>query len=152
MKRARPGFPLPLAATVLLLLSVAQVRAQTAQPHDEFLCGPLLPCLSAPGGASAHPECKSALTVIFERLRAGQGFPSCPQSGIKVSPEGYSPYMDCDRGYRAVETESRVVVCRGVAPDGRVIAITAKARANPQYVDITFLNGFNVRLWYSRGS
>ena len=106
----------------------------------------------APGGASAHPECKSALTVIFERLRAGQGFPSCPQSGIKVSPEGYSPYMDCDRGYRAVETESRVVVCRGVAPDGRVIAITAKARANPQYVDITFLNGFNVRLWYSRGS
>jgi hypothetical protein len=151
MKRSRLSFPLPLAAVILLMASAASVRAQTTQAHDEFLCGPLLPCLAAPGGASAHPECKSALSVIFERLRNGQGFPACPQSGIKVSPEGYAPYMDCDPGYRAVESESRVVVCRGVAPDGRVIAITAKARANPQYVDVTFLNGFNVRLWYSRG-
>jgi len=152
MKCIRSSFQRGVVAAMLVMASVAVARAQTPAGQNEFLCGPLLPCLQAPGGANAHPECKSALAVVFERLRFGRGFPNCPQSGIKVSSEGYSPYMDCDPGYRPVEDASRVMLCRGVGADGRPIEITAKARANPQYVDITFLNGFNVRLWYARGS
>ena len=143
------GWTLGLSALALVAVIPAAALAADA-PQDEFLCQLVILCLSAPGGNGAHPECKSAMEVMFGRLQSGHGFPDCSRGGVRVSAEGYTPYFDCDPGWLPMVGEARVQVCKGMGQDGHDVYRAASARPTPQFVDVSFANGGHIRVWYAR--
>lgn len=114
------------------------------------MCRLVIPCLSAPGGNTAHAECKSPMEAMFARLQSGRGFPDCSRGGVRVSTEGYTPYFDCDPGWLPMIGEARVQTCKGMGQDGHDVYRAARARPTPQFVDVTFANGGHIRIWYAR--
>lgn len=84
-----------VAATGFASLYTISDRSARA---DDWECQVIL-CISNPGGATQHPECRPPIEKLWDWLARGRSFPTCSGVGFQSSRPHYEPYY-CNAGYR----------------------------------------------------
>jgi hypothetical protein len=82
---------------------VAATLGGEAKADDVWGCQVLL-CLSNPDGPEAVKECVPPIERLWDELRHGHPFPSCPSSGSAYARQTFSHYDLCPAGTTELPT------------------------------------------------